>query len=854
MNRTSHGHTAFWARAALWGLIYAFILSFLHLELIVKDTPPTGGDTAGHYQTLLYLLEHLLPHGRLVGWMPGNYAGFPLFQMYFPLPFLIMAGLSLALPAAVAFKAVSVLGILALPAAAWYMLRSMDFKDQVPECGALFSLVFLFMESNSAWGGNILSTLAGEFTYSLSLALSLICLGRLAADIDDRRRAGTNAVLLSLVGLTHGYPLLFVVAGSSFFLLTTRDWLSRFIYLLRVNLLAFCLMGFWIVPLLLYSPYTTPFNFVWIIDSWTVVLPAILWPPAVFGLMALASAVGRTAGRHDRRIWFFVFLIGEALALYLIAFKLGVVDVRFLPFAQVFAVVLGAVGAGWFIRQLRARSLAVVALTLITLAWTGHFVIQTGSWAEWNFSGWTNKPLWPALQEIAEYLKGDYADPRVAYEHAPQTEQTGTVRAFENLPQFSGRATLEGLYIQASLSAPFVFYLQSELSPAISAPLTGYNYARFDPAAARRHLKLFNVGQYVTATAQAREAAEKAPGFTLEKTSGPFAVFRVTENDGWYVSQPEFQPVLALSDDPKRDSFAWFRRGDVSVPLALDRPGALVDGDLFARVLTASDLPQGLTELPRQPLPPGGDFSETVRPGEITVKGCAPGRPLLVKVSYHPGWRVEGARRVWRAAPSFMMVFPEGDEITLRFGWAWPDWLGAGLSVLAVLLLAGRLLGLPDSSGLGARLLEPAAVLIRPRAGTVLTAVLTLAALSLAYVILAVSYQDPSVYYLRGLKLFDSGKYEEARKVFSQAASRFPLSPVVDQTLHHLALSYFRQDHFEAALSVWGPVRRRIPGKPTAARSLVSYGLVLPHVGAAGSGPTGLGTHYGRISGRGLGR
>ena len=56
----------------------------------------------------------------------------------------------------------------------------------------------------------------------------------------------------------------------------------------------------------------------------------------------------------------------------------------------------------------------------------------------------------------------------------------GTVRAFENLPLFSGRSTLEGVYIQGSLSVPFIFYLQSEISQQPSTPIPDYNYSRFN--------------------------------------------------------------------------------------------------------------------------------------------------------------------------------------------------------------------------------------------------------------------------------------------------------------------------------------------------------------------------------------
>ena len=67
--------------------IFAYIASFINPEIFFSSTITAGGDTASHYNAAKYLKEYLLPHGKIIGWEPGNYAGFPLFQFYFPLPF-----------------------------------------------------------------------------------------------------------------------------------------------------------------------------------------------------------------------------------------------------------------------------------------------------------------------------------------------------------------------------------------------------------------------------------------------------------------------------------------------------------------------------------------------------------------------------------------------------------------------------------------------------------------------------------------------------------------------------------------------------------------------------------------------
>jgi hypothetical protein len=57
--------------------------------------------------------------------------------------------------------------------------------------------------------------------------------------------------------------------------------------LVAVHGLAILLLGFWLVPLLAYSKWTTVYSYVWVIGSWREVLPPILWP-------ALGTAVVAT--------------------------------------------------------------------------------------------------------------------------------------------------------------------------------------------------------------------------------------------------------------------------------------------------------------------------------------------------------------------------------------------------------------------------------------------------------------------------------------------------------------------------------------------------------------------------------
>ena len=71
-----------------------FAASYFPASLMFSPTITSGGDMGSHYYPAFYLREVLLPRGQLMGWCLGNYAGYPFFQLYLPLAFVLMAALS----------------------------------------------------------------------------------------------------------------------------------------------------------------------------------------------------------------------------------------------------------------------------------------------------------------------------------------------------------------------------------------------------------------------------------------------------------------------------------------------------------------------------------------------------------------------------------------------------------------------------------------------------------------------------------------------------------------------------------------------------------------------------------------
>jgi hypothetical protein len=369
---------------------------------------------------------------------------------------------------------------------------------------------------------------------------------------------------------------------------------------------------------------------------------------------------------------------------YMVAPEIGVIDIRFLPFLQIFFMLAGALGLGILIRPLKVKWMIPVIAILFVIPYVNHFEKKIESWIPWNYTGFEAKRLWPAFSRVNHFLKGAASDPRVVYEHSPLHNGAGTTRAFESLPLFSGRSTLEGLYMQSSISSPFVFYIQSEISQKSSRPFPQYKYSNVNLAGGIEHLKLFNVKDFIAVSSEIKEKLKEFPQFKLVRTISPYSIYELTTNENRYVTPLKYEPILCKTQNWKKTFFRWFRNYGKyeGVHLVFDSNGS-IDKSRFKSAIDSSLF----QSLPRIPINKPCDVSEEIRDEEIIIRTSVPGVPLLVKVSYHPNWKVEGADMVYLASPSFMLIFPNREEVRLYFGKTFWNYLGNALTILGVLVI-----------------------------------------------------------------------------------------------------------------------------------------------------------------------
>jgi len=368
------------------GGVIAVVLWQMHLNLLLSDTSTTGGDTGAHYMMPAYFTSDLFPH--LTGWDPGWYDGYPIYTFYFVLPDALVALASHVITYDVAFKLATVLGSLLLPVAAWACGRLFRLRPPVPAALAAATLPFLFDYSYTIYGGDLFSTLAGEYAYSLSIALAVLFLGLMARGLRTGRGRVWASVVLALCILSHIVPGMLALAGAA--LLTLFELLPERFRLhddlwrpssavsrapgregvvgrwaalwwgastVAIGLL---LSGWWLVPFGIRQPYSTSMGYTNVSTYVTLLFPrADLWALVLAGVAVLVALVLRS------RFGLLLGLLGGGAALALTEDPQGALyNTRFLPlwFLCVFLLV------GW-----------LFGMTMAGLA---------RSWRRWRLARW----------------------------------------------------------------------------------------------------------------------------------------------------------------------------------------------------------------------------------------------------------------------------------------------------------------------------------------------------------------------------------------------------------------------------------------------------------------------------------
>ncbi len=649
-------------------------------SLLVANTP-TGGDMGAHVLLPAILRDDLLPIGRLIGWSNDWYAGFPALYFYFPLPALFTVLLDVLLPYGVAFKITASLGVMAFPLGVYILARGIGYSRLVAAITAATGSMYVFMESFSIFGGNIKSTMAGEFSFAWSLSLSLMYLGVVLRDTRNGGKVTPMAgVLLAATALSHIVTTIVVVLVSLPLLLRRRGWkVLVFSWSLGLGLAAI-----WALPFALsffqnlttdmrWNPVTglvggTPFA-----GTTATPLPNEFIP--IFALAIIGA--GWSLARRDRVAVPLVMTVAPFVGYWLLQLEgVGftmVYNARLLPYWYLGCYVFAGIGIGLGIATLarwvpqRSQNLIVSTglVLVILLGVTVAGIHDVPGWVRWNYSGYEAKESFAEYRSLMTEIDALPAG-RVMWEANNELGRYGTPMALMLFPYWSDdHPSMEGLLFESSLTTPFHFLNASEVSRSPSNPVRELNYRSMDFLRAIEHLALYDVSYYVAWTQEAKDAAT-AYGLNLVSRTDPFEVYALPDTDlidiatvtpMVYTGDEDFLEAALNWYDDLANLDAWLvASGPDEWPTTRSANGPFFGGD---------------------PISATGEVSDIVFDDHrISFKTTAVGVPHLVKVSYFPNWRVSGGDGPYRAAPSLMVIVPTQEEVVLEFSQSWAEILG----------------------------------------------------------------------------------------------------------------------------------------------------------------------------------
>ena len=709
-----------WVGPAVLAACCLFVLFQEQPHLLLRDTTVAGGDTGAHVWWPAYLRDHLLPDWRLAGWTPDFYAGFASGQFYFPLPALLIVGLDVVLPYNVAFKVVTALGPVLLPVGAYVFGRGLRAPRPAPAAMAVAATAFLFFKgapggsaaatavagNQRIMGGILASNLAGEFSFTIALALALAFLGTLAWTLDHRRRAWLPAALLAAVVLSHLVVGVFAAVGAVVVWLAHRP-VRNWSLAVSIGGVGALLTAVWTLPLFATLGYTNDMGYETIRQYVTYLFPSYFWYLYPLIAAALVAAV-------LRRRWG-TFELVALTALMALVFRIWDVfdtpawNLRFLPFWYLGLFLLAGIGAAELVRgaawaavrtvdddwwaaststhdgagdpatvatsddSARAgrrggppagmvRAITVVALSVVLASAVLFQLHRTRSfldfWAVYNYTGYERADYLVAQagkssDEYEAFIATADALPpgRLVWEPDSQAIGAyGTPLALMLLPYWTdGRiSSMEGLYYEASATTPYHFLAVATLTAPgkASNPVRGLPYKTIeDFDLGVRYLQLLGVRYYAAESADAKARAAAHEDLTL--------VDRVPDLDG---RPPLGWDVFEVADAPLIEPLR-------SEPVVVESAG---------------------DELPEVRVT---DIEET--DDSVSFRVSRTGVPVLVKTSYFPNWRAEGADGPWRAAPNFMVVVPTSKQVRLEYGTTKAEWLGRAGTVAGIAGLVG---------------------------------------------------------------------------------------------------------------------------------------------------------------------
>ena len=677
----------------------SLLIIFLRVELVFSDLLPTGGDMGAHIVPTKFFVSELLNNFKLRGWSQDWFAGYPLYYFYFPLPPIITGLFNFIFPFSISFKAMVLLSQVLLVISIEMLMRKN--AKQFSFYGFAAGLLYLLTESFTIFGGNLASSLAGQYSFTYSIAFANLSIFYLLKS-DYKFSTEIASFLIGLCVLSHLIPFLIYLPIFAVYFLKSDvkiyKKISGFLLFLfiavKFSISLFLNLEF--TTNMTYTPYTQISDLV----------KSDILPFVIGSLIFIISYSRKTSFKaisgfeiYIISISIYLFFYGPESALWngriVPFFNLGIIILFFnlldLDIMNLTKKIQGKYSLLVFVLFINSYCmylyyskwgntyltttisiLLIISIMTLISAKSENFLIYTSlisltfatlsylpHWLNWNFTGYESKSNWSDITTLYEGL--DALEPgRIMWEPNSDLNKYGTPMVLMTIPMFTDHQSVEGLYFDSSITTPFHFLTVSGLAERPSNPVGGLTYINGEFDKGLRFMEELGVDYFIAYTSSIKDKANKNENFNFLFSNEVFNVYSINtmkvelvDNDVYVFESPGFYERLrgAILRESSDQNFF-----DAAYESFKNESNFKIIENFDKSLIEVSDKN---SELLIRELNIGNN--------SITFKTNKPNQLHLIKVSYFPNWEIQNGKGPFRISPSFMAVIPNEEFVELKF-------------------------------------------------------------------------------------------------------------------------------------------------------------------------------------------
>ena len=699
----------------------SLLIIFLRIELVFSDLLPTGGDMGAHIVPTKFFVTELFNNFKLSGWSQDWFAGYPVYYFYFPLPPIITSLLNFIFPFSISFKTMVLISQVLLVVSIEMLMRKNSKEFSFYGFGV--GLLYLLTESFTIFGGNLASSLAGQYSFTYSIAFGNLSIFYLVKS-KYKYSIEIAALLIGLSVLSHLIPFMIYLPIFAFYFVKSDikiyKKISAFLFFLfvaaRFSIVLFLNLEF--TTNMTYTPYTQLSDLVK-----SDVLPIVIGT-AIYIISSKSKTSLKAISGFEIYLLFisiYLFFYGPESALWngriVPFFNLGIIilffnllhfDIKnltkkiqgkyplllfillinsyfmYLYYSKwgntysITTISVILIVLFMFLISINSRNFlfytTIVSLTFGTLSYLPH-------WLNWNFSGYESKSNWTDITTLYEGL--DTLEPgRIMWEPNSDLNKYGTPMVLMTIPMFTDHQSVEGLYFDSSITTPFHFLAVSGVAERPSNPVGGLTYINGEFDKGFRLMEDLGVDYFIAYTSSIKDKANKDENFNFLFSNEVFNVYSINTKkvelvgDNLYIFEsPDFYERLrnavlrAGSEQSFFESAYKNFKDELNYKIIENYDESYADPGDKNTTLLISDL--------------------NIQNELITFKTNKPNQLHLIKVSYFPNWKIKNGYGPFRISPSFMAVIPKDEFVEIKFESSNTE---KALNLLSILTLFGALL------------------------------------------------------------------------------------------------------------------------------------------------------------------